>query len=380
MKIIADENIPLLDKLFGVIGEVVRFPGREIDANCLGDAEILLVRSVTKVNQQLLEGSHIRFVGTCTIGTDHIDEAYLQSRGIAFASAPACNANSVVEYVLSCLCLISESGGRPLEKLTVGIVGAGNVGGRLAERLQRMGIRCLINDPPRADAGATGMVSLDEIMSADVISLHTPLTFDGDHPTYHLFDAARIESLKSGQVLINTGRGAVVDNAALLQKLNSDPFSCAILDVWEGEPEISIELAKKVMIATPHIAGYSLEGKANGSEQIYQALCQHVGLPGRYGAAQFLPEPFLTKMTFSSQASPEKALFSAIRAVYDVRSDHLKTLNALTCAPVNVSEQFDYLRKDYPVRREFSSLKVQLKSCDGDVLRRLKSAGFNIKQ
>ncbi len=379
MKIIADENIPLLDKLFGALGEVVALPGRKICAESLGDAEVLLVRSVTKVDEVLLRHSRIRFVGTCTIGTDHVDLDYLRARNITFASAPGCNAHSVVDYVLSCLCVISERRGVPVERMSVGIVGVGNVGGRLAKRLQSIGVRCLLNDPPRQEAGEKGLVSLEEVMAADVVSLHTPLTKTGPHATWHLFDSARLMELRPGQTLINTSRGDVVDNQALLAVLEAHSDIDAIMDVWEDEPQINLALARRVLLATPHIAGYSLEGKANGSEQIYQALCQFAGLPARYGSAQFLPEPPLTKLTVSSQISPEAAMLAAIRVVYDVRSDHYKMMACLEANTTDIASAFDRLRKDYPVRREFSSLKVQLKSCDGDVQRRLKSLGFNIK-
>ncbi len=376
MKIVADENIPLIHKFFDDVGSVTTYPGRTLSNETVADADVLLVRSVTRVDEALLAGSKVKFVGTCTIGCDHVDVEYLRQNGIQFASAPGCNANSVVEYVISCLSVLTEIRGINLDNITVGIVGCGNVGGRLAERLKRLGIRYLSNDPL---IDQTDMVSFEEILNCDVISLHTPLTKQGDHPTYHLFNSAVLSQLNERQILINTGRGAVVDGAALKEKLQKEPNFTAILDVWEEEPAIDKGLAQLVTIGTPHIAGYSFDGKVAGTEMIYQALCRNFGLPVRHKAGQFMPEPPLAKMAFTSQADLDWAMHTAIRACYDVRHDHCSFMATLHSDESERKRAFDMLRKNYRSRREFSTVKVTLKNTDASMHSMFKALGFNLK-
>ncbi len=376
MKIVADENIPLLHNFFSDIGPIETFPGRELNAQNVGDADILLVRSVTNVDEGLLKNSNVKFVGTCTIGMDHIDTEYLQQNNIAFASAPGCNATSVVEYVVSALSSLTESNGLNLEKIRVGVVGCGNVGSRVVETLKRLGIDVCCNDPL---IDQTGLVSFDEILSCDVITLHTPLTKDGPYPTHHMFNDEVLSRLKEEQILINTGRGAVVDGRALKHKLQKQPSFTAVLDVWESEPAIDIELANLVTIGTPHIAGYSLDGKVAGTEMIYQAMCRHFGLPSRHKAAQFIPSPPLSKLYFTSEAELSWSMHTAIRACYDVRHDHYALMSSLSGTEVQRSQAFDQLRKSYRPRREFSTIKVLLKNTDSSMHSQFKALGFNVK-
>jgi erythronate-4-phosphate dehydrogenase len=379
MKIVADENIPLLMPLFESIGEVQTCAGRQMNADIVKDADILLVRSVTKVTRHLLEGSRVRFVGTATIGLDHIDVDYLKEAGIAFANAPACNANSVVEYVLSCLSFMSEYYQFKLEERSVGIIGHGNVGSLLAKRLVKLGVKVKLNDPPRAkEDNETEYVSLDEALACDIISLHVPLVKDGDYPTLKLLGASVLEKITDRQILINTSRGEVIDEAALLQKLMASPAFPVVLDVWENEPQINTDLLERVTIGTPHIAGYSLDGKANGTEMIYQALCRFLGFPVRHKAAQFLAEAPLSKLAFTGQADPSWLINTAIRACYDVRSDHWRLRSALASAE-DVGAEFDRLRREYPVRREFQNTKIQLKNLNSEVFNRVKNLGFRMK-
>lgn len=378
MKIVADENIPLLDRFFGDIGEVVEVAGRSISPEHVKDADALIVRSVTRVDEALLENSSVRFVGTCTIGEDHIDKAYLQQRGIQFASAPGSNANSVVEYVLSCLSILTETHNIDLDELSIGIVGYGNVGSLLAERLKKMGVKYLACDP-FLDQEALGLVPLEQVLDCDVVSLHVPLTMDGLHPTHHLFDDELLQSLSDHQILINTGRGEVIDNQALKRKLEQSETFTAILDVWENEPNVDIDLAKKVFIGTPHIAGYSFDGKVGGTEMIYQALCQFLGLPTRHKAAQFLEEPPLSKMAFTSMADVDWCIHTAIRACFDVRHDHSQLRSSFSLPESERGAFFDQLRKTYRCRREFSGVKVQLKQVDSELHKKFKALGFKIK-
>jgi len=376
MKIVADENIPLIHKFFDDIGTVETYPGRALSSHQLTDADVLLVRSVTQVNEALLANSKVKFVGTCTIGCDHIDIDYLKRNNITFASAPGCNATSVVEYVLSCLSVLTETKNIKLKAITVGIVGCGNVGGSLAERLKKLGIRTLCYDPLIDQAG---MSTFEEILSCDIISLHTPLTSDGAYPTQQMFNASVLSRLSDNQVLINTGRGAVIDGSALKSKLQNEPSFTVILDVWENEPCIDPELAKLVTIGTPHIAGYSLDGKVAGTEMIYKALCRNLGLPLRHKAAQFMPEPPLSKLAFSSQADVSGSMHTAIRACYDVRYDYCQLMTSLNANEEQRSLAFDQLRKSYRARREFNTVKVLLKNADSTMHGTFRDLGFNVK-
>ncbi|HLA29948.1 MAG TPA: 4-phosphoerythronate dehydrogenase PdxB, partial [Pseudomonas sp.] len=297
MRIVADENIPLLDEFFAGFGAIRRLPGRSIDAAAVADAELLLVRSVTRVDRALLQGSKVSFVGTCTIGTDHLDLEYFQQAGIAWASAPGCNARGVVDYVLGSLLVVAEQQGVDLATRTYGVVGAGQVGSRLLKVLRGLGWRVLVCDPPRQAAQDGDFVSLQQLIDeCDVLSLHTPLEAEGEHATRHLFDAARLAQLKPGCWLINASRGAVVDNQALREVLARRTDLQVVLDVWEGEPQADVELAALCRIATPHIAGYSLDGKLRGTAQIYQALCRHLGVAPSVSLAQLMPAPWLSEL------------------------------------------------------------------------------------
>jgi len=378
MKIVADENIPMVDRFFGEFGEISLYPGREIEARHVKDADILLLRSVTKVDKTLLEGSRVKFVGSCTIGTDHVDHDYLASRNIRFINAPGSNANSVVEYILSCLSVLTETHILRWDKISVGIVGLGNVGTRLAERLACLGIEYKAYDP-LIEQDKPCLCSLDEVLACDVITLHVPLTYEGDYPTFHMVDTQMLEKLSEQQILINASRGGVVDSQALKQFLQSHPLFTVILDVWEGEPNIDPELAERVFLGTPHIAGYSYDGKVRGTEMVYRALCQYMGLPARHRAEQFLEEPPLAKMAFTSNAEPDWAIHTAIRACYDVRHDASLLRASLRLPEEERVHAFDLFRKNYRCRREFSGVKIQLKQTGKDSLSKFKALGFNVK-
>ncbi len=357
MHIVADENIPLLDEFFAAFGIIRRLPGRAISAADVRDADLLLVRSVTRVDRALLEGSRVRFVGTCTIGTDHLDLDYFAEAGIAWSSAPGCNARGVVDYVLgSVLCLAEREGVDPAARI-YGVVGAGQVGGRLVELLRGLGWQVLVCDPPRQAAEGGDFVDLERIVAdCDVISLHTPLNAG----TRHLFDAARLAALKPGAWLINASRGAVVDNAALRQLLPQRPDLKAVLDVWEGEPQADVELAALCQLATPHIAGYSLDGKLRGTAQIYQACCRALGLPEQVRLADLLPAPWLSEVTLDGTADPAWALAALCRAVYDPRRDDADFRRSLIGDAEARRAGFDRLRKHYPMRRELDGLRVRI--------------------
>ena len=373
MLIVADENIPLLDAFFAGFGEIRRVPGRSIDRATIEQADVLLVRSVTNVNRALLEGSKVRFVGTCTIGTDHLDLDYFNEAGITWSSAPGCNARGVVDYVLGSLMTLAEIEGVDLTQRTYGVVGAGEVGGRLIKVLKGLGWNVKVCDPPRQIEGGD-YVSLEQIIQqCDVISLHTPLTRSGDDATWHLFDQQRLRQLKQGAWLINAARGPVVDNAALREVLLEREDLQAVLDVWEKEPEVDVALAELCVLATPHIAGYSLDGKQRGTAQIYQAYCAFIGQPADIQLSDLLPAAWLSEVSLHGGSDPAWALAMLCRGVYDPRRDDADFRRSLVG---NVAEQraaFDVLRKQYPVRREIEGLKVRIEG-DAPALRQIVEA------
>lgn len=369
MQIVADENIPLAEAFFGHLGTVVRVPGRTLQSEQLQHADMLLVRSVTPVNAELLATTPVKFVASATIGTDHVDTDWLQQRGIHFSNAPGCNADSVVDYVLSTMTSLAQQQGCQIFDRRVGIVGVGNVGRRLQQRLERLGIDCLLCDPPRAELEPElDWVGLDELIQrCDLFCLHTPLTGDGAHPTHHLFNAERLDALPQGSWLINAGRGAVVDNSALSACLGRRADLQVVLDVWEPEPAIDPCLAQQLAFSTPHIAGYSLEGKSRGTEMIYRSACRFLGVEPAHALAQLLPAPVITQIDLGlmtpgsiglDQIAELDLIARLVKLVYDVRRDHDALMQTLSSSRSQIAVEFDRLRRYYPERREFSSLKI----------------------
>ncbi|MRT01832.1 4-phosphoerythronate dehydrogenase PdxB [Ewingella americana] len=374
MKILVDENMPYAVELFSRLGNVQAVPGRPIPQDALNDADALMVRSVTKVNEALLAGKPVKFVGTATAGTDHVDDAWLQQQGIGFSAAPGCNAIAVVEYVFSSLLILAQRDGFQLRDKTVGIVGVGNVGSRLNARLRALGIRTLLCDPPRADRGdRETFSSLDQLVAeADILTFHTPLNMSGPYSTHHLVDADLLARLPADRILINACRGEVVDNAALLDALNGPKKLTAVLDVWEPEPDLSLALLDKVAIGTAHIAGYSLEGKARGTTQVFEAFSQFIGQPQKVPLEELLPAPEFPVVSFSGELN-EARLLRLIHLVYDVRRD-----DAPLRRVAGKAGEFDKLRKFYEERREWSSLKV---ICDNPAtVELLNKLGFTAVQ
>ena len=371
MKILVDENMPYARELFSRLGEVRAVPGRPIPTDALTYADALMVRSVTKVNEALLGDKAIKFVGTATAGTDHVDQSWLTQAGIGFSAAPGCNAIAVVEYVFSALLMLAERDGFALADRTVGIVGVGNVGGRLQKRLEALGIKTLLCDPPRADNGDEGdFRSLDELVAeADVITFHTPLYKEGQYKSLHLADEALIRRLKPGTILINACRGPVVDNAALLKCLEEGQNLSVVLDVWEPEPDLNLALLDKVDLGTSHIAGYTLEGKARGTTQVFEAYSQFIGQPQEVALSTLLPAPEFGRISLHGPLD-QPTLKRLAQLVYDVRRD-----DAPLRKVAGIPGEFDKLRKNYLERREWSSLTVECD--DADAAELLQKLGFN---
>ncbi|MFG6667939.1 4-phosphoerythronate dehydrogenase PdxB [Halomonas sp. HNIBRBA4712] len=379
MKLVIDANIPAADACLGHLGEITCLPGREITPNDVKDADALIVRSITRVDAALLEGSALSFVGSCTIGVDHVDLDYLAARSIGFASAPGCNAEAVVDYVLASLLDASEREGGDALARTVGVVGVGSVGGRLVARLKALGLEVLACDSPRAAReGDDGFASLDEVIArCDVICLHTPLVRDGEHATRHLLDARRIEALKPGTLLISAGRGDCVDGGALYRRLKEKGDITAVLDVWENEPAIDAALRERAFLATPHIAGHSLDGKLRGTWMIQQALTKHLQAPCGPAFDAICPAPALASLHLQEALPVNDALRLCSTAVYDPRRDH-DTL-ARETRRLGVAKGFDTCRANYPLRREFATLEVTLGPRAQALEGVLRGAGFKVE-
>jgi erythronate-4-phosphate dehydrogenase len=375
MKIVVDENMPHALELFAEFGEVIPLSGRHMQAADLQDADVLLVRSVTRVDAALLATSpRLGFVGTATIGTDHVDKALLAERDIPFFSAPGCNKYSVGDYVLSALLVLAERHELTLREMSLAVIGAGNTGECVAGKAEALGIRVLRCDPPRARAAAQAgeagaFVDYQSALGADIVSFHVPITREGPDATFHLLDEQVIAARPAGQILINASRGEVWDNQALLARQQGPQSLRLVMDVWEGEPEPLRALVPYTEIATPHIAGYSLEGKARGTWMLYQALCQQLGRTPRQDLQSLLPVPEVRALT-PGQPADQALIKQLVHLIYDVRRDDARFRNR-----IEVPGSFDEQRKHYPERRELSSLQV----CGpfaGDTLARL---GFGIQ-
>lgn len=377
MKIVCDSHIPFLEGVLEPYADVVYLPGGNITRNDVFDADALIVRTRTRCNAQLLEGTKVRFIATATIGYDHIDTAWCESNGIAWTNAPGCNSWSVQQYMGSLLVNLALHFNFECRQRTLGVVGVGNVGSKVARLAALLGFRVLLCDPPRARReGPDGFVTFDEIIErSDIITCHVPLTYDGRDSTFHLFDSNRLAAMNSSQILINTSRGEVVDGKALKNALKSGTIKTASLDVWEDEPHIDTELLELLFTGTPHIAGYSTDGKATGTTMCVQALGNFFDLPCRDWEIQELPLPQQsTEFTIdAANRKPQDLLAESILHTYDVTKDD-SMLRADT-------GRFEALRSGYPVRREFGSFTVRtLNDTSGRVTAFLREAGFNISE
>lgn len=380
MRITADPNIALAAEIFSPLGEVSLIPGQSWTAAAVRDADILLVRSVTRVDARLLEGTRVKFVGTATSGVDHIDTEYLKQSGIGFASAPGSNANAVAEYVLSALLVLAHEQGWSLDKMTVGIVGYGHVGSRVTKLLGTLGMQCMLNDPPLKDLTAEArFLELEEAISADIVTLHVPLTTEGRYPTVRLLDEGKLSRLKSGAVLINTARGGVIDEPALNKRLDQRPAITAVVDCWAHEPAIDTSLLARVSLGTPHIAGYSFDGKVTATERLYRAVCRYFGLHPKQPRQVASPPIKIIELGFADDDNAADSLRRAVLAGYDVRRD-AKVLKQLLSLPEEKRPgYFDELRRLYPLRREFHRTRVIIPAHRPKLATTLRALGFQVQ-
>jgi erythronate-4-phosphate dehydrogenase len=358
MKLIVYENITFAKEAFSSLGNSKLVEGRTLTNKDVQDADVLVVRSITNVNEDLLKNSNVKFVGTATIGTDHIDLDYLGKHDIQFADAKGCNADSVAEYVFTALLKVATVKNISLQEKTIGVVGVGNIGSKIVRLAESLKMEVLKNDPPLERKGiGKNFVSLEAILKADIITLHVPMSYEGVDKTFHLLNENNLKQLKEGSILINSSRGAVIDNSALLNEYTKKEFEL-ILDVWENEPQINNELLKVTKIATPHIAGYSLEGKVNGTKMIYNALCQYLKIQPSW--QPILPEIEHKRLRFPEGKTDGEKLYNLFSSIYNIEKDDELMRKIEVIKPNEQASYFDFLRKKYPVRREFSNYVVQI--------------------
>jgi len=380
VKIIADANIPYVAECFSSIGEIEIVRGREITLAVVANADALIVRSVTRVDSALLANSRVRFVGTATIGFDHIDTEYLSRKNIGFASAPGSNANSAAEYVIAALLEIGQKHKINLEGKSIGVIGVGNVGSRVAKKAAALGMKVKLNDPPlQRQTGDAKYLPIEELFDCDFLTLHTPLTFDGVDKTFYLADKKFFQSLKQKCFFINASRGAVVDSVALKAAIKTGLLKAVALDVWENEPNIDVEILKMVDVGTPHIAGYSLDGKITGMIMVYKAACNYFGISPKFDIEDFSPEPIMPELAVNPGDSDEQeVLWKTVQRVYDISKDDRRLRDIIKETSEKKGKFFDGLRKDYPVRREFQNTRVILESPNKPIAEKLAGIGFRI--
>lgn len=370
------------EDVFGTLGEVVVVPDGEIRSEDLADAEALIIRSKTKVNEALLAESPVTFVGTATAGVDHLDLAYLAHAEIAWADAAGCNAVSVAEYVVAALLHLVEAHGLLVEDLTLGIVGVGHVGSAVREKAEALGMRVLQNDPPRAAREDNpALIPLSALLAeSDVVTLHVPLVDDGPWPTRRLADFRFLEKLPAGALLINASRGEVLDPDALRTSLDAGQVRGAVLDVWEGEPDVSPALLREVDLGSAHIAGYSYEGKLNGTLYVYEHLCRFSEVEAEFDVAGHGPSEDAAPLKLDVRGRlNQDILRDAVQAAYDITVDDRLLRAGVLDGPQNDrGAYFTNLRRSYRCRREFPQTRIDAEGLPDPLLEQLLRLGFGM--
>ncbi|MGQ7869243.1 4-phosphoerythronate dehydrogenase PdxB [Sunxiuqinia sp. sy24] len=373
MKFIIDDKIPYIKGALEPFGEVVYLPGAQTTPEVARDADAIITRTRTICDEALLSNSAVKMIATATIGYDHIDTDYCQQAGIEWTNAPGCNSKSVEQYVLSALLVLAKKKGFELKGKTIGIVGVGQVGSKVARVCELLGMNVLLNDPPRERAeGPELFVSFHQIMAkSDIISFHVPLSMHGEDATFHMADTLFFESLQRSPIILNTCRGEVVDTFAAETAIERGQVSGMVLDCWEREPQIDRNLLQLVNLATPHIAGYSKDGKANGTSMSVQAISRFFKLGIDDWQPQEVDLPEQTKIHLNGLNRTEEAIIrEAVLFTYDIREDDQR----LRSQP----ELFEQLRGDYPVRREYPVFRITHEQVDAQILEKLRKLGFNI--
>lgn len=373
MKIIIDDKIPYIKGALEPFGEVIYLPGNKTTPEVVKDADAIITRTRTKCNKKLLEGSSVKFIATATIGFDHIDTEYCDKANIHWTNAKGCNSSSVEQYIASALMVLAENKGFNLSEKTIGIVGVGNVGSKVARIAEIFGMRVLLNDPPRARAELfADFVELEDILKeADIITLHVPLNLEGVDKTYHLANETFFSKMKRKPILINSCRGEVVKTNALKEALKSGQVSGAVIDCWENEPDIDTKLLKMVDLGSPHIAGYSKDGKANGTSMSVQAVSRFFGLGIDNWQCKDVELPEFTEIKIDgSGKSEQEILGEAVLSTYDIRKDDKRLRKSV--------ETFEKQRGDYPVRREFPTFEIKASNLNEGTVDKLRGLGFKV--
>lgn len=373
MKIIIDDKIPYIKGALEPFAEVVYLPGNKTTAEVVKDADAIITRTRTICNQQLLEGSNVKFIATATIGFDHIDTEFCKTAGIEWTNAPGCNAESVNQYIASALFSWSMRHRKDLAGLTIGIVGVGNVGSKIARTCEILGMKVLLNDPPRERLeGSQNFVTLEKIQrEADIITFHVPLNMEGADKTHHMGNEDFFQNLDKKPLIINSCRGEVIDTEAIYEAIEANDVNAFIADCWENEPNIDLELLNQSEFGTPHIAGYSKDGKANGTKMSVQAVSRFFKLEIDNWEPENVELPENTTIEIDGNQRREYSILAeAILSTYDIETDN----DALRESP----NLFEKLRGDYPVRREFDSYTLKVKNVQKETVKKLELLGFKI--
>lgn len=373
IRITADNKIPFLKGVLEPFARITYLPGSQINRDAIMDSDALLVRTRTKCSSDLLSGTRVRFIGTATIGFDHIDTGFCNANNIRWTNAPGCNSSSVMQYIAAALLRISSESGLSLSRLTIGIIGVGNVGSKVQKLAQTLGMKVLLNDPPRQRKEKKDVfVSIEQVLKeSDIITLHVPLNTGGKDNTFHLIDANTIGRVKKGAWLINSSRGEVVETEALKEALTGERIGGAVLDVWEKEPEIDISLMHMAFLATPHIAGYSADGKANGTSMAVNELCRFFDIPLKDWFPSEVPEPADPMLVIECRGkSLEEIAGKAVSHSYNIMADDVR----LRFDP----SRFEKERENYPLRREFPSYSIELKDGTEEARALISSLGFKL--
>lgn len=367
MKTVVAETVMLGREAFKTLGDVVVVPDREIGPDHLKNIDALIIRSKTKVTPELIANSSVRFIGTATAGFEHIDFQTLEEKGVRWCASPGCNADSVADYLTAALLRLPIQ----LEGKTIGIIGVGQVGSRVAKRAEALGLRVLLNDPPRAAyEGSANFQSLERVLAeADIITLHVPLITEQPWPTYQMANDHFFEQMKPGSVFINAARGKVLDADALIQAKTSGHIAHTVLDVWNPEPNLRADVLAIADIGTPHIAGHSMEGKLNGTIQVYNEACRVFGIKPTWDPAPLLPAVEIPTLEIDPNGKTDlEVLAEAVLAVYDITDDQLSEKDI---------PNFDHLRANYRVRREFKNTRIILSQPRPSLSHRLVQIGFS---
>ncbi len=374
MKFIIDDKIPYIKGALEPFGEVVYLPGAKTTPEVVNDADAIVTRTRTICNEQLLKGSSVKFIATATIGYDHIDADYCAGAGIEWTNAPGCNSKSVEQYVLSALLVLAEKKGFELKEKTIGLVGVGQVGSKVAKVCELLGMQVLLNDPPRErKEGPEQFVSFQQIISkSDIISFHVPLTMHGEDATFQMADTLFFNALERQPIIINSCRGEVVDTFAAETAIQRGQISALVLDSWEREPNIDRNLLQLVDLGTPHIAGYSKDGKANGTTMSVQAVSRFfkLGIDDWQPQGVDVPEQTILQLDGLNRTE-EEILREAVLFTYDIREDDKRLREN--------PNDFEKLRGDYPVRREFPVFTIQYENISKETLEKLQKLGFKIE-